>query len=148
MYAGTPRSALFRAEPSASASEDAHCPRSNAIDAEFGQKNCISSQRKSGISSKIRNFYVHSGIFMGILDFQRRTPGIPDVHTSKSGIGSWIPEFRTFPGLSASMKLGILLGFRGGTATLCLCVDVPHLARSCEPEVRTWWCGTGVRGRV
>ena len=40
-------------------------------------------------------------------------------------------------------------GFRGGSATLCLCMYVTHLARSCERELRAWWrCGTGVRARV
>ena len=46
-------------------------------------------------------------------------------------------------------KSGILSGFRGGSATLCLCMDVSHLARSCEREVRAWWrCGTGVGAHV
>ena len=69
--------------------------RNNAIEAEFGQKSFIFGQKKSGISSKIRSFNVHSGLFMGILDFESRTPGIPEVHAPKSGTGFRIPEFRT-----------------------------------------------------
>ena len=42
-----------------------------------------------------------------------------------------------------------IIGFPGGSATLCLCMDVSHLARSCEREVRAWWrCGTGVGAHV
>ena len=48
-------------------------------------------------------FYVHSGLFTGIADFEPRTPGIPAAHTPKSGTRSRIPELRTFFGLSASL---------------------------------------------
>ena len=80
--------------------------------------------------------------------------GISDVGNSRvRKVLHWFRIFRTFRGSKIRVrnvgKAGILLGFRGGSATLCLCMDVSHLARRCERVVRAWWrCGTGVRGRV
>ena len=98
-----------------------------------------------------------------LLPFQAHNQEFPEsgaTESRNSYITSGIkanPEFltifRTFRGSKIRIrnvgKAGILLGFRGGSATLCLCMDVSHLARSCERVVRAWWrCGTGARGRV
>ena len=67
--------------------------------------------RKSGL------FYVHSGLFSGIPDFEPRTPGIPDARARSPEWGLGFRNSGLFSGLSASLlevRVELCIHYCGG----------------------------------
>ena len=58
-------------------------------------QSCIFGKKSPEFQVK-SELFVFIPDFLGISDFESRTPGIPEVHAPKSETGSRIPEFRIF----------------------------------------------------